>query len=600
MPSPPACTPPVLILHDPDAGQWLRFEQPREVLVAHQEADVGEALARVDRFVDDGFHVAGFLSYEAAPAFDEAFEVRSKDRGFPLAWFGVFDDLERFDTLDEVRGPAGDCQIGELRASVTEEEYRVAVAHIKDRIAAGDTYQVNFTFRLAASFEGDPRALFLRLVEHQPGNHAAFLDLGDWAICSASPELFFSREGEDFTARPMKGTRPRGAWRSQDEEQAEELRGAEKDRAENLMIVDMMRNDLGRIARPGSVSVPHLWQIERYPTLLQMTSTVTARSSAPTSEALAALFPCASITGAPKARTMQIIRTLETTPRRIYSGAIGHWAPAERGRSARARFSVAIRTALIDKAAGHVEYGVGSGVVWDSEASAEYRECLLKAEILTREARPFELLETLLWEPGEGYFLLSAHLRRLQSAADYFGYSVDLDRVERALQGWAREDGPLASLGSAARVRLLVDAAGEPTLEASAVSAEPRTEPLRCRLHDFPVATDDPFLFHKTTRRDVYEQALASHPEFDEVILWNGREQICEGCIANVVVEWQGELVTPPVDCGLLPGTFRGWLLERGEVRERIVTKEMLREAGSFYLVNSVRKWQPAVLVQPG
>ncbi|MEM9405585.1 MAG: aminodeoxychorismate synthase component I, partial [Acidobacteriota bacterium] len=503
-----------------------------------------------------------------------------------------------FGSLEEIRSAAGAFDLGALQASVTEHEYRETVARIKELIAAGDTYQVNFTFRLAASFEGDPWALFLQLMKHQPGNHAAFLDLGDWAICSASPELFFTREGEDFTARPMKGTRARGPWSRPDDACADELRGAEKDRAENLMIVDMMRNDLGRIARPGTVSVPGLWEIERYPTLWQMTSTVTAQSDQPTPSALAALFPCASITGAPKARTMEIIRDLECSPRRMYSGAIGHWTPEEPGRSHRARFSVAIRTALIDKSAGEVEYGVGSGIVWDSEDSSEYQECLLKAEILRRESRSFDLLETLLWEPDEGYFLLPAHLRRLQSASDYFGYGVDLKRVERALSQLAGRAGPLAKLGTPARVRLLVDSLGKPTVEfTSWPGVGSGAQPLRCCFHDVPVETDDPFLFHKTTHRDVYEGARAAHPDVDEVLLWNRSGEVCEGCIANVVVEWEGERVTPPVECGLLAGTFRGWLLERGDVRERIVTKDMLRAAERFYLVNSVRRWQSAVLV---
>jgi para-aminobenzoate synthetase / 4-amino-4-deoxychorismate lyase len=363
------------------------------------------------------------------------------------------------------------------------------VERIKDYLVRGHTYQVNHTFPLRASFTGDPWAFFLDLAAAQQGQYAAFIDTGPLAICSASPELFFRLDGDRLTARPMKGTAPRGRTLAEDESRIAELRRSEKNRAENLMIVDMIRNDLGRVAEIGSVAVPRLFEVERYPTLLQMTSTVTARTQASVAEILAHIFPCASITGAPKVRTMEIIRELEPQPRGIYTGAIGFIAPGRR-----AQFNVAIRTVLIDRERQQASYGVGSGLVWDSDAATEYAECVLKARVLTERRPSFQLLEALLWEPDSGYFLLAAHLERLANTAVYFQVPLDRPAIEAYLTEQAR------TLTEPGKIRLRVALDGRFTVEVEALAPEVPARPDPGRpgpgtgrfQHDLAVSQDHP------------------------------------------------------------------------------------------------------------
>jgi para-aminobenzoate synthetase/4-amino-4-deoxychorismate lyase len=385
----------------------------------------------------------------------------------------------------------------------------------------------------------------------------------------------------------MKGTRPRGRWQEEDAALRERLLASAKDRAENVMIVDMVRNDLGRIARNGTVRVERLFEVERYPTVWQMTSTVTARTDASLAAIMEALFPCASITGAPKRRTMEIITRLEGGPRGAYTGAIGFIAPGRR-----AQFNVAIRTLVVDRASGNAEYGTGSGIVWDSAAEEEYRECLVKAEVLARRPQGFRLLETLLWEPGGGFFLLEEHLERLRRSADYFGFRVDPAAVREALEAFA-----VRFPGGARRVRLTVDREGESRLEAEALAQAPR-QPLRMGIAPAPVDSSSVFLYHKTTRRKVYEEAREACPGCDDVLLWNERGEATESTIANLVVRLDGELVTPPLASGLLPGVMRGWLLARGVIRERPLRLADLARCRRIYLVNSVRRWRRAELIE--
>ena len=375
--------------------------------------------------------------------------------------------------------------------------------------------------------------------------------------------------------RPIKGTCPRDPDPARDRLRAAELTTSPKNRAENLMIVDMLRNDLGRVAEIGSVEVPSLFEIERYPTLLQMTSTVTARTSRSLGEILAALFPCASVTGAPKKRTMEIIAASEAAPRGVYTGTVGWAAP-----DGRASFNVSIRTAVADREAGKVTYGVGSGVVADSDAGDEHAECLLKARIL--EERPFALLETLAHHPAEGYRWLEAHLSRLRASARFFVVPLDESRVEGALREAA------AGLTGPGRVRLLLHEDGRVTVESRPlVPASP--VPLRVGLAGRPVDGSGVWLHHKTTRREAYDDALASRPDCDDVLLWNTRGEVTESSIANVIVERGGDRVTPPVSSGLLAGVERAQLLARGEVREEVVPVGDLKPGQRIWLANSVR-----------
>jgi para-aminobenzoate synthetase/4-amino-4-deoxychorismate lyase len=398
----------------------------------------------------------------------------------------------------------------------------------------------------------------------------------------------------------MKGTAPRGRTLAEDRYRAAALQASAKQRAENVMIVDMVRNDLGRVAEIGSIDVAELFAVERYPTVWQMTSRITAKTGASLPAIFEALFPPASVTGAPKIRTAEIIRELERAPRGVYTGAIGHIAPG-----GDARFSVAIRTATIDRARGVLHFAVGSGIVWDSEAEQEHEECLLKAAVLGRRSVPFELLETLRWTPGGGFFLLDRHLERLRDSAEYFGFECPLDEIRAGLDAAVRSAG---NPSMPFRARLLLGRDGSVRTEVSPLqrphSAGPAEagafhEPgalLAARLAREPIDENDVFLFHKTTNRRVYEEARFSEPECDEVILWNTRGQVTEATTANVVVERDGLRVTPPVSCGLLGGTFRAELLARGEIAERVITTAELLTARRVWLVNSVHEWREAVV----
>ncbi len=578
---------PQVVLQDGDPERWLFFGQPVEVLHAVALADVAPMLHRVEQAVAGrGLYAAGFLAYSAAPAFDPAMPVQSAG-GLPLAWFGLFEPPEVRQALPDVAaGAPPGYDLGPWHAGVDYPTYAAAIARIKDHIARGDTYQVNYTFPMVASFAGDPWQLFLRLARSQAARHMAFVDTGPLAICSASPELFFHLHGGQLTSRPMKGTAPRGRTLAEDEAQAGWLRSSEKNRAENLMIVDMVRNDMGRIADFGSVHVPALFEVERYPTLLQMTSTVAATTPASLFAVLAALFPCASITGAPKISTMGIIAGLEVAPRGLYTGTIGYLAPGPH-----ARFNIAIRTAVVDRTKGTATYGVGGGIVWDSAAADEYAECLLKARVLATPPPRFDLLETMRWDPPTGYALLDRHLHRLVTSAEYFGISVDLARIQQELAALAATLPPQPH-----RVRLLVDQQGHSRLEARTLEPPRTPAPVRLGLSPVPVDPSYVFLYHKTTERSVYETARRSCPGCDDVLLWNERGEITETAIANVAVRLDDELVTPPVDCGLLPGTLRAELLATGQLQERVVSLADLARCAGIYVLNSVRGLREAVL----
>jgi para-aminobenzoate synthetase / 4-amino-4-deoxychorismate lyase len=566
------------IIHDAAQGRWLVFRRPQRVIRADCIDDVLPAMLQVEEFgTRHGLWAAGWISYEASPAFDSALKVKD-DNSFPHLWFGLYD------TPAPISLPAeNDCDFArslDWQASITPEVYRSAIARVKDCIFRGETYQVNFTYRVTAPFHQDPWHYFLCLARAQNSSYSAFVNSDQWALCSASPELFFRLDGETLVSRPMKGTAPRGLFQTDDLAQARWLHKSEKNRAENVMIVDMVRNDMSRVAKIGTVEVPKLFEVEKYPTLWQMTSTVTASTVAPVVDILQALFPASSITGAPKRSTMEIITDLETTPRRVYTGSIGFIAPDRT-----AQFNVAIRTVIVDKLAQRAEYGVGGGIVWDSVDNSELEESRTKALILTQRMPEFSLLETLLWTPDEGYFLLSYHLDRMNQSALYFSFEIDILKVQNELESFGNTFEQLPH-----KVRVLVDKFGRVFRESEPLPSGSRHPMPRVGLAPYPINSSDPFLYHKTTNRAIYKSALESRPGYDDVILWNGKGEITESCFANVIVEIEGELFTPPVRCGLLPGAFRAWLLHESKIRERIILKEDLSHLGKVYLINSVRK----------
>jgi para-aminobenzoate synthetase/4-amino-4-deoxychorismate lyase len=584
----------VLLQH---GNGWLRFSEPVEVLTARTRDEVFQCLEKIET---SGLWAAGFISYEAAGAFDAALKTHAPS-GPPLLQFGLFKNVETHPGLRPPLHGRGSYKLGGWTPSVSRDEYAAAIGKIKEHIAAGDTYQVNYTFRLNAEFSGSPFDFFCDLAAAQQGRYAAFIETNEFAICSASPELFFELKAGVITSRPMKGTKSRELTAEADRAAAEALKNSAKDRAENIMIVDMIRNDIGRIAEAGTVETVSRFDVEKYPTVWQLTSTVRGKVDAASSrraqrqdaastlgDLFKALFPCASITGAPKAKTMEIIQGLEKDPRGIYTGAIGFIAP-----DGTAQFNVAIRTAVVDRSAGVVEYGIGGGIVWDSNADSEYEEAITKSRILARrnpEMQPgcFQLLETMLWEDGE-IFLLERHLKRLAGSAEYFDVKVDLNEIRDHLCN--------LRFNEPTRLRLLLSRDGQFKVEsASCRWAQRQDAASTLVLAKKPVDSGDVFLYHKTTSRAVYEKAKADFPEADDVLLFNERGEVTESCVANVVIELDGRKVTPPVSCGLLSGTFRDELLERGEIVEQIVILDDLKRASAIWLVNSVRKWRKVSL----
>jgi para-aminobenzoate synthetase/4-amino-4-deoxychorismate lyase len=560
----------------PQGRRWVAFADPIEQFVAERHEEVRSVLHEAEAAAVAGHWVVGFVSYDAGPAFDAAIRAH-RDPGTPLVAMASFAEAR------PSRGPAGrPFSAGEWQPSDTQERFETAVRRIREQIGAGETYQVNYTMRLDADFDGDPEGLFSALCRAQRADHLVFVDLGDAAVCSASPELFVRRVGRQVETRPMKGTRPRHPDPVVDRDLAEELLASEKDRAENTMIVDMARNDLGRIAEVGTVRTTALHTVESYPTVHQLTSTVVADTDASLGELFAATFPGASITGAPKVATSRIITELEDRPRGVYTGAVGLIEPG-----GDAEFNIAIRTAWVDRRAGRATYGVGGGIVWDSDPTEEWNEAHDKARVLHRATRPFRLLETLGWDPGAGPILLDRHLHRLAESAAHFGFDCDIDEVKRRL-GAIRADTPR-------RLRVLLAADG--ALEVQELDPPGATNDAWSLVLDtLPVSSDDEFLRHKTTRRDRYDEARARFPKADDVVLWNERGEVTETTVANLVLEVDGEAITPATTSGLLPGTLRAELLANRRIREAVVQLDDLHAAERIWLINSLRGWIPATL----
>lgn len=557
----------------PEGRSMRVYRSPIAEFCTARLDEVRPILAILEQQVRRGYHVAGYLTYEAAPAFDPAFQTHPP-RALPLLWFGVYREpcFEPLPENAETRQPALD-----WKPSLDKAGYGKALARIRSHIGAGDTYQVNFTYPLEAHFDAEPEAWFLERLQAQQCGYAAYFDLGDHVMMSLSPELFFDLDGDRITTRPMKGTRPRGLGTARDRALAEALRDSSKDRAENLMIVDMLRNDLGKVCDVNSINVRDLFSIERYPTVWQMTSTVEGRCTAPVPEIFAALFPCASVTGAPKIETMKIIRELEAGPRGIYCGATGWWAPERR-----ARFSVAIRTAVLDRTTGRASYGAGSGITWDSDAEREYQECAHKTAVLHHVQPPFHLLASLRLEDS-GYFLLDEHLDRLADSAEYFGYAFDRGLVRDALEAYRAQVERFP-----AKVRLLSDPQGVLTISDELL---PEPKPWKLGLAHAPIDSQQPWTHHKTTRRACYDSARATRPDCTDVVLWTQNGQLTEATFANIVLRFGEKQYTPPLEAGLLPGVFRRHLLEAGEIEERVLGVDDLAKADEISLVNSVRKW---------
>lgn len=564
-------------------GRSLLFRNPRRVIEARDPGEIRKRFAEIEAALVQGLWLAGYITYEAGYAFEPPLVdlCRPLPDGSPLLWLGCYEAPEIRDNsgVRKVSNSVASC--GEFQYSLDPDVHARKVEAIRTLIARGETYQANLTMDVHWSTDEDPSEMYERLLRAQPVRYAALLhpERG-WHLLSLSPELFFARDGDRIVTRPMKGTASPGLDSAELRENAAWLRADEKNRAENLMIVDLLRNDLGRICQVGSIKVTGLFEVEQYPTVLQMTSTIEGRlrENIAYTELFGALFPSGSIVGAPKIYTMRLLHKIEGRPRGVYTGAIGYMAP-----NGVAEFSVAIRT--ISLKAGQAHLGVGSGIIYDSTPALEYEECKTKANfVMYQPEQDFCLIETLLLE-DDSYVLGEEHLERMRQSAEYFDFIFDADRVQSALEEAARG----SNLGSRRRVRLLLDVSGNVTWSVAALGpsdnaalvillATERTDPA------------DRFLWHKTTRRSLYDNALrkAQEKDYADALFRNLRNEITECAIHNVVVSIEGCMFTPPLASGVLPGVYRGRMIRDGRVVERVLSECDLMRAEAVYVCNSV------------
>jgi para-aminobenzoate synthetase/4-amino-4-deoxychorismate lyase len=580
------------VLLDNNSGSGppsLLFSEPMDIIAAWTPDEVPVALKRIEAGVAGGLHAAGFFAYELGYVLEPKLAALMPDkRNVPLLWIGLYKvPLEMTSAEVEhwlaTHTRSGSFHFTDVQLAWDEAAYLTRFNEVIEKIRAGDIYQLNLTFKARFKLSGSPLTFFLDLRQKQRVAYGGIVDTGEVTVLSASPELFIEQEGRTVFTRPMKGTAPRAGTEEADAEARRQLALDVKQRAENLMIVDLMRNDIGRIAEIGSVEVTDLFTVETYKTLHQMTSGVraTLKKDVGIEELLRGIFPPGSIIGAPKIRAQELIRQLETEPRGVYCGAIGYIAP-----NGHALFNVAIRTAVIFRNADG-EMGIGSGVVFDSQGPKEYAECLLKMKFLTDPVKRFELIETLLHDPSQGgLVLLERHMERLANSARYFAFAFDERAVRAALAN------AVAGTTGRLRVRLLLAEGGEVSVTSTPLPPADPEATMRYAVSASRVDSNDLFLFHKTTRRELYDR---ERPEYaarlgvDEVIYLNERGELTEGSFTNIFIERDGTLLTPPLSAGLLPGTLRAELIAEGRVRESILTLDDLAAADAVYLGNSVR-----------
>ncbi len=570
--------------HRPGRRRSFELLDPVASAQADRVEDVIPVIEQAERHAAAGRWVAMAIAYEAAPGLRPSLSTRSAGEATPLVWYAAFDAVDRAPDWGQSR----EFELGEWRRSLDRSDHQAAIEHIRSLIAAGETYQVNHTLRLDTEVSGDLATLYRRMVEAQAGGFGAFIETDDWAALSASPELFFrwDRDGRIVT-RPMKGTRQRGRTRHEDAALRAELAASSKDQAENVMIVDLLRNDLGQVCDFGSVAVRKLFAVEQYQSVWQLTSEIEGqvRGDLGIVDVLRALFPSGSVTGAPKRRTMEIIASLEPAPRGLYCGAIGYLSPDPT--EPRAQFSVAIRTMVVDRERSTATYGTGGGVTWDSTPDREWAEIQEKTRVLELAPEPLELFETMRYDPKGTVVRAPGHLDRLEWSASHFGIAFDRQAAEAVLAEVDSER-PL-------RVRLTLASSGRMEVE---LSPAPDVDPghVSLAIDGVPVDRLSPFLFHKTNRRGVYEAAVERHPDADEVVLVNAAGHVTETNRSNLAVLIDGTWWTPPITDGLLPGVLRGELVDAGELIEGSVTIGQLREAEAVDVVNSLRGRRSAAL----
>ena len=566
-----------ILLRNKKNSSWLKFSNPQHIFVCSDIAEIRETLREIEvRVQRDKLYAAGYLTYEAAPAFDPAFKVNSENK-LPFLCFGLFGDYEECSNLKNDR----DIDLQELdwKLGTSEKTYKKSFTYIKKQIELGNTYQINYTLRNFTENLTDPYQFFLARASNAP--YAAYIETKDHTIISASPELFFSLDGDKLESKPMKGTSMRGKTQHEDVDLRIELRQSEKNLAENIMITDMLRNDMGRISLPGSVEVSAICDVEQYPTVWQMTSTVRSKTEVNIEEIIAALFPCASVTGAPKISSMEIISKIEDTPREIYTGAIGFIAP-----NRQAQFSVPIRTVLVDKKTNEASYGTGGGIVWDSDFLAEFEECKAKSKVLTttNTNSNFELFETMLWEPRKGIFLRDLHFSRLKNSATYFNFIYNTEKIENEFEEYLKK-----YTSELRKIKIYLNKNGNIKLSSKEMTHLEQQNDYSISLAEKAIDLNDVFYYHKTTRRDIYEQAKSINQLSNDTLFWNDAGEITESKIANLVINIDNECYTPPISSGLLGGTYREMMLDKGLLKERVIHKSEISHLSEITLINSVR-----------
>jgi para-aminobenzoate synthetase / 4-amino-4-deoxychorismate lyase len=567
----------------------LLFSEPRGIVTANSPEEVADALRQLEAGLAQGLHAAGFFSYELGYVFEPKLApLLPAKRDVPLLWFGLYGAPREMTELEvdhwlATHTRSGSYQFTDVTRAWDREAYVKRFESVQDKIRAGDIYQLNLTFKARFKLSGSPLTFYRDMRHRQRVSYGGIVDTGQLTVLSASPELFIEQDGREITTRPMKGTSPRAGTPEADAQARHVLATDIKQRAENLMIVDLMRNDLGRMAETGSVSVTDLFTVETFRTLHQMTSGVkaTLKDGVGLTELWQAIFPPGSVIGAPKIRAMELIAEYETEPRGVYCGAIGHFTP-----EGKALFNVAIRSPVIFRD-GRGEMGIGSGVVYDSAGEKEYAECLLKMKFLTDPPRSFELIETVLYDGPEGFWLLDRHLERLSASARYFNFSYAEKKVRDALIAAVR-----SQVTERLRVRLLLSESGGITVTTTALGPKTPDAVMRYVMSPTRLDSRDAFLFHKTTRREVYDSEWAHYSETlgsDEVLYVNERDELAEGSRTNIFIERDGVLLTPKLSGGLLPGVLRAELLKTGRAREAILTVADLEGSDVVYLGNSVR-----------
>ncbi|NOZ67244.1 MAG: aminodeoxychorismate synthase component I [Alphaproteobacteria bacterium] len=563
------------------------FQNPAHMVVARKSGEIAAAFDQIRDFLAAGYYAAGWISYETGLFMEGRLATLGQDtNAVPFLCFGIYDKCQKMTSAESedhwAEKSAAGYAIENMRLNITRADYEAAFDKIQAYLTAGDVYQVNFTLKALFDFSGNPEACFAALRKAQRVEYGAMILSDNLSVLSLSPELFFRKDGQNIITKPMKGTCGRGRTLAEDAIKADTMQKDDKSRAENLMIVDLLRNDLAKISEPASVKLKSLYDVEKYSTLFQMTSTIEARvpDGADMVDLIKALFPCGSVTGAPKIRAMEIISELEKSPRGIYTGAIGYMGP-----DGDCCFSVPIRTLTIDKD-GRGEMGIGSAIVADSDVQSEYDECLLKADFAVRPFRDFHLIESLRWDK-KGYHLLDRHMQRLCASAEYFDFACDQEAILNDLSDHAQFLGP----EDVWKVRLLLSLSGQISITSTPIEENGAGKVIT--LSRKVMDSRNVMLYHKTTDRTLYDQELKHHRhEYGsyDVIFTNEKDEITEGAFNTIFVKRGDNLYTPPVECGLLDGILRQSLLAGdAKIQEKCLTIPDLLQADHIYMGNSVR-----------